>query len=97
MKCVDEFVYKSLEKRDGGKFTNDKGQEIEYSSSYVLKVDEMTEKGATERKFKFPTKNTELYNNLKDLKIYTRITLEFDVDLYGSQARVTPARLVEVN
>lgn len=96
MKCVSEFIYKSLEKRDGGKFTNDKGDVIEYSDSYVLKVDELTSKGIYERKFKFPTKNIELVNKLKDINAYSRVQIEFNVELYGSQARVTPTDIAVV-
>ena len=91
MKCVSEFIYKSLEKRDGGKFTNEKGDVIEYNNSYVLKVDESTSKGIYERKFKFPVSNVQLVNKIKEIeKLYTKILIEFDVELYGSQARVTP-------
>lgn len=90
MKCVSEFIYKSLEKRDGGKFTNEKGDVIEYNSSYVLKVDEQTNKGIYERKFKFPVNNVELLNKIKEINAYTSVLIEFNVELYGSQARVTP-------
>ena len=51
MKCVGKFKFKGLVKREGGSFTNDRGQEITYKESYLLKVDESTENGIYERGF----------------------------------------------
>ena len=96
MKCRGEFIFKSLEEREAGTFTNDKGENINYPSSFVLKLDEINENGINERKLKFPKENTELANRLNRLEPYTKIQLEFDVMIYGSQARITPTSFVDV-
>lgn len=85
-----EFVFKSVEKRDGGKFTNDRGQDITFDTAYVLKVDELTNQGIYERKLKIDKNNTALVNKLHNLKPYDKITLICEISLYGSQARVIP-------
>lgn len=95
MKAIGEFVFKGLEKRDGGEFTNDKGQAIKYNSSYVLKVDEVFEGSIDERKFKIPTDNTSLVDRLKGLKPYDKIKLECDVKLYANSAKVVPVAIVD--
>ena len=96
MKCKSEFIFKSLEQRQAGKFTNEKGECIDYPQSFVMKVDEATDNGINERKFKFPIDNTDLANKLYKLQPYTKIMLELEVVLYGSQARVTPTNIVDV-
>ena len=90
MKCKGEFVYKSMEKREGGSFTNDKGQAINYDMAYVLKVDEVSQNGIFERKLKIDKNNTVLLNKLQNLKPYDRIMLICDVSLYGANAKVVP-------
>lgn len=96
MKCKGEFIFKSLEKRESGEFTNDKGETVKYDSCYILKVDEVNGKEINERKLKVNKDNTVLYNKLKDTKPYTAITLEFAVTLYNGNAKVVPVDLVEV-
>lgn len=95
MKCRGFFVFKSLNKRDGGEFTNAQGEVVIYDDAYIIKVDEETENGIMERKFKFPTTNKALYDSLHELKPYTRIELEFEVSLYNNQVRLIPLYLVE--
>lgn len=90
MKCKGEFVFKSVEKRDGGSFTNDKGQAVNYDMAYVLKVDELTQNGIFERKLKIDKANSVLLNKLQSLKPYEKINLICDVVLYGANARVIP-------
>ncbi len=90
MKCKGEFVYKSIEKREGGSFTNDKGQAINYDMAYVLKVDEVSQNGIFERKLKIDKNNTVLLNKLQNVKPYDKITLICDVSLYGANAKVIP-------
>lgn len=94
MRCIGNFVFKSLEKRSGGEFTNDKGQAIKYDEAYVLKVDEETDKGIMERKFKFPTTNTMFFDSLKGLQPYTRVCIQFDISFYGNQVKALPLCLV---
>lgn len=95
MRCKGNFVFKSLDKRAGGEFTNDKGDVIKYDDAYVLKVDEDTNNGIMKRKFKFPTTNTVFADNLKGLEPYTRVCIEFDISFYGSQVKALPLCLVE--
>ncbi len=86
--CKGDFIFKSIEKRDGGTFTNENGKEIEYDASYRLKVDEITENGIDERIFKIPLKSRQLYEDLKALKHYDAIVLEFDIVFSNSVGTV---------
>lgn len=90
MKCKGEFVFKSVEKREGGSFTNDKGQAVNYDMAYVLKVDELTQNGIFERKLKIDKANSVLLSKLQNMKPYDKINLVCDVVLYGANARVIP-------
>lgn len=89
MKCIGKFKFKGLVKREGGSFTNDKGQEITYNASYLLKVDESTENGIYERGFKIP-EDSKLVLPLSKLQPYQDITLEFEVNFYGNSIKVVP-------
>ncbi len=83
MKCNGNFVFKSFTHKDAGVFKNDKGEEIKYPSSYILKVDELMENGEiNERKFKVSEKQVNLINDLKSLEAYQRIVLNFNVTIY---------------
>ena len=97
MKARGEFVYKCLEKKDGGEFTNDKGQSIKYKPSYSLKVDEVTEQGIYERKLKIGEGQTQLVDTLKKLKPYERIELECDIEMYQNSAKVVPVAIINGN
>lgn len=94
MKCIGKFKFKGLEKRAGGKFTNDSGREIIYKDSYRLKVDEVTEDGIYERDFKIST-NSDLVEPLLMTKPYTDIELEFDIKFYGNRISCTPVAIVK--
>ena len=52
MQARGKFVFKSLERKEGGKFINEKGEEINYGASYQLKVDENKDGVINERKLK---------------------------------------------
>ena len=69
MKCKGNFKFKGLQKRDGGVFKNNKGEEIQYKESYVIKADEETENGIYERSFKIAV-DSPLVKDLKDLELY---------------------------
>lgn len=97
MKSTAKLIFKGIEKKDGGEFTNDKGQKIKYDGSYVLKADEQTENGIYERRFKIPLTNVSLIENLKAKKAYDEITLNFDIQIYGNNVRVVPVDLVDSN
>ena len=94
MQCKGKFKFKELVKREGGSFTNQKGDVINYKDTYNLKVDEVTENGIYERIFKIPTES-ELVEPLLITKPYTDITLEFDVIFYGNSIRLTPISIVK--
>lgn len=88
-------VFKGLAKREGGEFTNDRGQKVTYDESYLLKFDEEVNGEVFERRLKFPITNKQLANKLKDLDIYSKIVLICDVQLYTSSAKIVPVDLGE--
>lgn len=96
MRCKGEFNFKSLKKIDGGKFVNDKGQEIEYKSKYLLKVDEIVDGDIYERVFKIPIDSI-LISQLMHKDIYSKIVLEFDIKLYANSALLIPVGLINMN
>ena len=86
MKCQGNFVFKTLTHRQGGTFKNSEGNEVNYPSAYILKVDETLSNGEiNEHKFKIDEKNTLLVNVLKDYKAYQELVLEFEVTLYTNR------------
>lgn len=95
MQAVGKFIFKSLERKDGGKFTNDRGQEISYDPSYQLKVDEQKDGVINERKLKIPQKNDILVQTLMKKKPYETIELKCDIEFYGSVAKVIPVDLID--
>lgn len=94
MECRGEFVFKTLEKREGGIFTNDKGENIKYSESYLLKVDELKDGKINERKLKFPVDNKDFAKKLEDLTPYTRVIIVFDVTMYSSNCKIVPVNVL---
>ena len=91
MKCSGKFVYKGIEKKDGGEFTNEKGKLVKYEPMYQILVDEdLGDNKIIQRRFKFPLTNKNLYDVLIGLKPYTDITLYFDVNIYNSSAKLVP-------
>lgn len=94
MRCNGIFVFKSVTKRDGGSFTNDKGEEIHYDDSYVLKVDEVSDE-IRERKFKFPCTNKKLYEDLCKLDSYSKICIDFEVVIYNNSCKLLPFSLIQ--
>ena len=88
MNTVGAFVFKSIFKRDGGSFTNDKGQVVNYDGSYVIKCDDNVNGKVIERLFKFPINNNELFKKLENLKVYSEILISFDIFLYGNGSQV---------
>lgn len=92
MKCVGNFKFKGLTKREGGSFTDSNGKVINYKESYSLKVDEQTENGIYERQFKVAI-DSPLIPELSTFELYDDITLEFDVKIFGSKITVIPVRV----
>lgn len=93
MKAKGLFMYKGIQKREKGSFTNQEtGEVIEYGSCYILVVDEIEENGKiTERRFKVAEDNGFLINEFSTLESYTKVEIEFDVTLYSSNAKVVPS------
>ena len=85
-----EAVYKGVSKRDGGEFTNDKGQVVQYDPCYVVKFDETVNGEIQERRLKFPLTNKALQHKLVELDTYSKIILVCDVQLFTSNAKVVP-------
>ena len=83
-------IFKGIEKRDGGKFKDATGREIDYDSSYVIKFDENTNGSINERKLKFPYSNTYLANKFQALDAYTQVEIECDVVFHTNGVRLVP-------
>lgn len=90
MYCKGNVMFKGIEKRDGGKFKNDKGEEVDYNSAYVVKFDEIVDGKINERKLKFPTSNKVLFNKFSDFKPYTEVQIVCDVVLMQNACRLVP-------
>lgn len=96
MKSRGKFKFKEITYKNSGSFTNSQGQVINYSDSYALKVDEISEKGIEERIFKLPV-DSPLINSLKEYTAYSDIILDFDVVFYGNSVRVIPTDIIKNN
>ncbi len=94
MKSRGKFKFKEITYKNSGSFTNAQGQVINYSDSYALKVDEISEKGLEERIFKLPV-DSPLINSLKEYTAYSDIILDFDVVFYGNSVRVIPTDIIK--
>lgn len=85
-----DAVFKSVDTRDGGEFTNDKGALVKYEPCFVVKFDEDVNGQIMERRLKFPITNKALEHKLKELEPYSKIVLICNVELFVGNARVTP-------
>ena len=94
MQCEGNFIFKAIEKRDGGEFTNDRGDKITYDDYYRITVDEVKGDKITQRFFKFPIKNKALFEKFENLKPYEDILIVFDIELYISSVKLVPVDLV---
>lgn len=92
MKAKGIFMFKSLQEREKGSFTNkETGEVINYDSCNILVADEISENGEIkERRFKFDKKNTDLVQDFSLLEPYTKIEITFNVILYSANAKVEP-------
>lgn len=88
MKCNGQVIYKGIEKREGGVFKNDRGQEVNYDASYVVKFDENVDGKIDERKVKFPATNTTLYEKIKTIEPYTKVNMICNVVIGQSACRL---------
>lgn len=90
MECKGVVIFKGIEKKSGGNFTNEKGQTITFDGSYVVKFDETINGKIDERKLKFPRSNVYLYREFKKLKPYTPIYLYCDVEFGFNTIKLIP-------
>lgn len=97
MNCKGKFKFKSIEKREGGEFVNEKGQNIKYDAVKVLKVDEQTDKGIYERRFKISEKDIILCQKIEKLVPYEDIEIAFDIQFYGNSTKVVPVDVISCN
>lgn len=97
MVCQGEVIYKGIEKRDGGIFKNDKGQDISYGDSYVVKFDEIKDGMGNERKVKFPASNKVLFDKFKNIEPYTKVELYCDVVISNSVCKLVPLDVAQSN
>ena len=94
MKCEGNFVYKGIEERKGGEFTNERGQVIKFDPAFKLTLDEINNGKVETRTFTFSKNNTELYDKFKDLKLYSEIIVAFDVVISRSNVKLVPFDMV---
>lgn len=96
MICEGNFIFRGIEKKDAGTFTDVSGKEIRFDSSYHLKLDEIVDGKAVERKFKFPISNTKLASDFANLQVYTPVKISFDVNIYSTRVNLVPKQLFVV-
>lgn len=94
MKCEGEFVFKGIETKEGGEFTNERGQVIKYSPTNQIKLDEIRGTKTEERTFKFPVENKQLAEKFKSLRLYENIVVAFNIELYKTSVKLVPIDLV---
>lgn len=99
MKCRGNFIFKSIEHSEAGSFTNDKGQVVNYNASYKLNLDEWVDGNLNSLTLKIPDNSIyiELVNNLRLLKPYQSIEIEFDLFFYNSLPKVIPVAFKKVD
>lgn len=90
MLCKGTLIFKSIDKKEGGTFKNDKGQDVNYDSSYIIKVDEVKGKDVNERKFKFPQTNKVLFESFSEIEPYTKVDITFDVEINTKTCKLVP-------
>ncbi len=95
MQARGKFIFKSLERKDGGEFVNERGQNVKFDASYQLKVDENSDGVINERKLKISQKNDILIQKLMKKNPYEQIELLCDIQMYGSMAKVIPVDLID--
>lgn len=94
MNCEGNFVFKGIERKEGGEFVNNNGQKITYNPTFQIKVDEITGTKIEERTFKFSADNRQLYDKFKSLKPYENIIISFNIELYKTSVKLVPIDLI---
>lgn len=94
MKCEGNFVYKGIEERKGGEFTNERGQIIKFDPAFKITLDEINNGKVETRTFAFPKNKTELADKFKDLKLYSEIIVAFDVVISRNNVKLVPFDMI---
>ena len=82
MVCDLDCVYKGIKEIKGGSFQNEKGDTINYNDSYRIRFDQIIAGLPKETEIKI-TKELAL-NLAKNLQIYDKIVITFNVIIYNS-------------
>ena len=91
MKAKGIFMFKGIQDRKAGEFTDkDSGEVVKYDASKILVVDDIEVTPSHERRFKMNKDNKQLLQDLSLVEPYTKIELVFDVILYSANAKVEP-------
>lgn len=90
MKCQGKFVFKCIERKDGGEFVTQQGQKITFEPTYQVKVDENVDGKIQERIFKFKQTNKSLAQEFEELNVYDSIEIDFNVELYKNSVKLVP-------
>lgn len=94
MKCEGNFLYKGIEERKGGEFTNERGQLIKFDPAYKITLDEIVNGKGETRTFTFPKNKVELADKFKNLKLYNEIIVAFDVVISKNIVKLVPFDMV---
>lgn len=97
MNCKGNFIFRGIEKKDAGSFTDQLGNNVTYNSSYHVKVDEIVDGKINERKFKFPVDNTKLANDFSNIQPYTPIEISFDLNIFATKIALVPKSVFVVS
>ena len=97
MECKGKFVFRSIEKKEAGSFTNENGVKVDYPSSYQIKVDEMIDGKPQERRFKFDIGNKRLADVFYNFDTYTICEITFDVNIYASSVKLVPKIVIGIS
>lgn len=82
-----KFIYRGIEKKGSGEFTNDKGQLIKFNDRIVVKLDETIEGQVFSREVKLDLTNP-LVEKVKSLQPYSQVVCDFKVDFLGSGVKL---------
>ena len=96
MNCKGRFIFRYIEKKEAGSFTDENGKEIRYDSSFNLKLDEIVDGKPVERKFKIPLSDKNLANDFFNLKPYYPCEVTFDINIYANSVKLTPKQVLAV-
>ena len=94
MKCEGNFVFKSIEEKEGGEFTNERGQKVKYEPTYRITVDDTLGEKIVTRTFKFSKGNTTLAEKFKNLNPYDNVIIDFNIELYQSSVKLVPLDVI---